>query len=281
MIAHVDCNNFYALCEKLFDPTLEGVPVAIKDSCEVAGDLTTHGSKVYANHRPDRTHPGVARLLEAGAILVARTTMPEFGVVGQRLVYELRGSPCHALELEPPNKKSICCSRSFGRVTRDFEPLREATATFAALAAAKLRAQGLAAGMISVFVQTDRHDERIAQYANRASLRLPTATADTRTLIAAARRALQAVHRPQHACKRAGVMLDELTPESRVQPGLFDKTDRRRSARLMQTLDRDTLRVAAAADWSLPVGRTVDWRGRCEKRSPRYTTDWREIPVAG
>lgn len=61
---------------------LEGVPVAIKDSCEVAGDITTHGSKVYENHRPNRTHPGVARLLEAGAILIARTTMPEFGEAG-------------------------------------------------------------------------------------------------------------------------------------------------------------------------------------------------------
>ena len=58
---------------------LEGVPVVIKDSCAIAGEISTHGSKVYADHRPDHTHPGVARLLDAGAILLARTTMPEFG----------------------------------------------------------------------------------------------------------------------------------------------------------------------------------------------------------
>ncbi len=61
---------------------LEGVPVVIKDSCAIAGEITTHGSKVYADNRPDHTHPGVARLLDAGAILLARTTMPEFGEAG-------------------------------------------------------------------------------------------------------------------------------------------------------------------------------------------------------
>ncbi len=58
---------------------LEGVPLAVKDGNAVAGDLTTYGSRVYADNRPERTHPGVQRLLDAGAILLARTTMPEFG----------------------------------------------------------------------------------------------------------------------------------------------------------------------------------------------------------
>lgn len=58
---------------------LEGIPLAVKDSNPVAGEITTYGSKIYADHRPERTHPGVQRLLDAGAILLARTTMPEFG----------------------------------------------------------------------------------------------------------------------------------------------------------------------------------------------------------
>ena len=57
---------------------LEGIPVAIKDFHPVAGELTTFGSKVYADHRPTRSAPTVARLLEAGGIMHARTTTPEF-----------------------------------------------------------------------------------------------------------------------------------------------------------------------------------------------------------
>ena len=39
VFALVDCNNFYASCEKLFDPRLEGKPVVVlsnNDGCVVA-----------------------------------------------------------------------------------------------------------------------------------------------------------------------------------------------------------------------------------------------------
>ena len=58
---------------------LEGIPLVVKDGTPVRGEITTLGSKLYADHRPESTHPGLARLLDAGAIMIARTTMPEFG----------------------------------------------------------------------------------------------------------------------------------------------------------------------------------------------------------
>ncbi len=58
---------------------LEGIPLVVKDGTAVKGEITTFGSKIYADYRPDYTHPGLERLLNAGAILLARTTMPEFG----------------------------------------------------------------------------------------------------------------------------------------------------------------------------------------------------------
>ncbi len=56
---------------------LEGIPVAIKDLHPVKGEITTFGSKAFADNRPDHTAPTVARLLRAGAIMHARTTTPE------------------------------------------------------------------------------------------------------------------------------------------------------------------------------------------------------------
>jgi amidase len=57
---------------------LEGVPVGIKDFHPVKGEITTFGSQLYKNFRPDNTAPTVERLLDAGAIMHMRTTTPEF-----------------------------------------------------------------------------------------------------------------------------------------------------------------------------------------------------------
>lgn len=71
----------YQKKNKKFRP-LEGIPIVIKDNSAIEGKISTLGSKVYENYRPDYTHPGVERLLNAGAILLGRTTMPEFGEAG-------------------------------------------------------------------------------------------------------------------------------------------------------------------------------------------------------
>ena len=56
---------------------LEGIPVAIKDFHPVAGEITTFGSRAFADHVPEKSAPTVARLLDAGGIMHARTTTPE------------------------------------------------------------------------------------------------------------------------------------------------------------------------------------------------------------
>ena len=61
---------------------LEGVTVGINDFHSIKGEITTYGSKIFADHRPDQTAPTVERLLKAGAILLLRTTTPEFAYSG-------------------------------------------------------------------------------------------------------------------------------------------------------------------------------------------------------
>ncbi len=57
---------------------LHGVPVAIKEENDVAGTVTTYGGR--ANEVvTERDSAVVARLREAGAVIVGRTNMPEFG----------------------------------------------------------------------------------------------------------------------------------------------------------------------------------------------------------
>src|ERR1700733_7362540 len=58
---------------------LHGVPVAVKDLIPTANIRTTWGSLIFQDHVPDADAVAVARLKQAGAIVVGKTTTPEFG----------------------------------------------------------------------------------------------------------------------------------------------------------------------------------------------------------
>ena len=58
---------------------LEGIPLAVKDLVNTAGVRTTFGSLLHADHVPNVDAVAIARLRAAGAVLIGKTTTPEFG----------------------------------------------------------------------------------------------------------------------------------------------------------------------------------------------------------
>ena len=64
---------------------LSGKRLIVKDLIDTAGVRTTYGSKIYADHVPDRTAPAVQRLVDAGAVIVGKANLHEFawGVTSQ------------------------------------------------------------------------------------------------------------------------------------------------------------------------------------------------------
>ncbi|MCK1298401.1 MULTISPECIES: amidase family protein [unclassified Bradyrhizobium] len=73
---------------------LYGVPFVVKDNIDVVGYATTAGCPEYA-YRPARNAFVVDRLLEAGAMLVAKANLDQFatGLTGMRSVYGFPQNP--------------------------------------------------------------------------------------------------------------------------------------------------------------------------------------------
>jgi aspartyl-tRNA(Asn)/glutamyl-tRNA(Gln) amidotransferase subunit A len=64
-------------------PAFAGIPLAIKDLFDVAGEVTRAGSRILADRPPaDRDAPVIARLRAAGFIFIGRTNMTEFAYSG-------------------------------------------------------------------------------------------------------------------------------------------------------------------------------------------------------
>ena len=68
--------------EDRFALPLAGVPVAIKDVAEVRGEPTRHGSRATSPQPAAHDHEVVARLKEAGAVVIGKTRCPELAIWG-------------------------------------------------------------------------------------------------------------------------------------------------------------------------------------------------------
>jgi DNA polymerase V len=206
------------------------------------------------------------------------------GVVGARLVRELRGIQARMMEEERTQKRMIATTRMFGRRVYELSEIKEAIATYTARAAEKLRRQFSAASHIHVFIIEHREGERHGMaYDNHRYLDKPTS--DSSVLIRVAIELIVAIYKKGAAYKKAGVVLSEIVPEAARQGSLFDSassTDDRLP--LMLAIDNinfslppahepqhdSILRFAAA-------GTNRGWKMKQEYRSPRYTTKWLEM----
>jgi DNA polymerase V len=171
-------------------------------------------------------------------------------------------------------------SRSFGQTLTGLDPIKEALVSFVGQAGEKLRRQGFMAGQVLVFVTTNRFSSTQPFYANSATVRLPYPTDLTPDLLEAAAHLLETLCRPGFHYPTCGVMLLELSPVTRVQADLFDTRDRSREAWLMRALDSlNTVYGARTVRVGNHGGKRPTWAMRQAFRSPRYTTNWRELPV--
>ncbi|MFI5011609.1 MAG: amidase [Hyphomicrobiales bacterium] len=122
--ARSDLNAFMALCAERARsearaaeteiarggklPPLLGIPFSVKDLTNTAGVVTTQGSALFAAHVPAADAIAVARMRAAGAILIGKTTTPEFGHK------PFTEGPFFGRTLNPWNKDYTCGGSSGG-----------------------------------------------------------------------------------------------------------------------------------------------------------------------
>ena len=229
----------------------------------------------------------VADLLRADSTTLRR----QFNVGLEKTLLELRGTACLGLDDEPTARQQIMCSRSFGAPATELPGLVEVVSQFAARVAEKVRQQQAAAGAVQVFISTSPFRTQDRQHSPSVTMPLVRPTDDTRTLIAAAVRALGGMFRPGFNYVKAGVMLVDLQPKGRAQGelDLFSAVDevedsvRHDPSALMETVDALNRRFGRGAVSIGSASKQVgggSLAGKRERRSPRYTTRIDEIPVA-
>jgi len=198
-------------------------------------------------------------------------------VVGLRMVRELKCIPHFNLEEDRSMKKSICTSRSFSVEVKEYSRMSEYVSMFASRCSEKLRSEQACARSISVFMYTNRFRPRARQYSGYFSMDFHTASSDAITVTKLAIECLKKIFKSGYSYKKAGVTLSGIVPRNQVQLSLFDSSDRKKSDKLMETMDaingnmgRDILKLSSS-------GINNKWKIGKERLSPCYTTRWSDI----
>lgn len=224
--------------------------------------------------RSEGIHTALA-LKEAPAGLIRR----KMGVAGERLQMELRGVSCLPLERVPNPKRETCVSRSFAHPATTLDELWQALSFFVCRGAEKLRRQRQTTAAMIIFARTSLFEDCPVSLSRTIIPPEPTHSAPL--LLALAKTALAEIFRPRRAYKKAGVVMTGLQSDAFRQGSLFeDPSETERDRCLMAAVDSVNRRWGDETLTFGFVGRDPKWRGKQERRSPRFTTNWEELPVA-
>ncbi len=198
-------------------------------------------------------------------------------LVTLRTHWELQGRPSIGPETPGAPRKGILSSQGFSREITELFPLSQAVATYAERAAGKLNDQQSTAGYVTVFVRTNRfrHD---LQYAREVTLRLDPPTGSSTEIVAAAQRGLRIIFREGYSYAKAGVLLSGIDLPEALQQNLFISRDDRRQ-RLELAVQQLKSNYGRRVIHTLSSGGEHSWAMRQEYLSPRYTTNWKELPM--
>lgn len=202
------------------------------------------------------------------------------GVIGERMLWELRGLSCLEIEEVSPDKQSITCSRSFGKRVTDLEEICEALATFANTACISLREQESFTQGICVFLESilDTQTSKRRYYSSGSVF--PMATQDTSIVITEAKRCLKKIYSKREIYKKCGIILLDLIKEEEIPLDLFHEKPSEKRTNLIRAFDEINSHFGKGALFYAAMGTKSEWKMRSNKLSRHFTTDWNQLAIA-
>lgn len=206
----------------------------------------------------------------------------EMTVIGERLWRELNGTPCLELVTEPEPKKGIGTAKSFGFKLTEYSLIEEACSYYISEVADLLRQQKSAASLIEVSLETNQHSAIDKQYRNKIKIALDAPTDSTIKLTKEALQGLKKIYRPGFRYKKVGVNLLQIVKRHEIQTDLFAKPHKSESDTITRIMDDLNSRFGKNKIKLATVGnRENQWALIKEHRSPRFTTQWKELMAIG
>jgi DNA polymerase V len=197
-----------------------------------------------------------------------------FTVVGLRLKRDLEGEPTIDFE-DIKAKQNIAVTRSFDKMMKTKEELRERISTFAASAAVKLRKQNSHCELITVFIYTNRFREDLQQFHGHRTIKLPFPTSSTFEIIKYAHLALDSIYEEGYSYKKAGVIIMGISQDETQQLSFFEYENPKHKV-LMPILDRINLKLGDKVKFG---GQDLKrkWKMKQSNLSPCFSTNLNQI----
>ena len=232
------------------------------------------GARLSERLREHNLHT-VADLLAADRTRVAKL----FGLGGCRLFDELSEQPVYRLgERNRQTQKSIMSTRSFKTASTKKSVVADAISYHVHHAAAELRELGLQCRYLQVLARPNHYSDWTLRQGS-AECTLPAPISDTRVLLTHAHELLDSFFDAEVPYKKAGVVLGWFSDADIAQPDLFGESVEAATAeRVLDVFDAINQKYGREV---ITFGRAVSagaWAPARELLSPRYTTNWLELP---
>lgn len=198
-------------------------------------------------------------------------------ITGVRIWRELWGQSCIKMKYKSDPKKVMCTSRAFGQLTDDYSELEEATASYTARLALKLRREQLCANLVSVKLLTNIFNENAPQAFPSITIQLPYPINNTSELTKHSLSGLRKIYLKGYLYKKVEITATELLPETAIQMNAFNNYKSQELNKISDVMDKLNKQFGSGTLRLATEGIVQNWNLRREYLSPEYTTEWKDI----
>ena len=232
----------------------------------------------------------ISKFLQSNSIQTAydlyssdpRWIRQHLGVVGERTYRELHGEMCFPIVESPEAKKQCRVSRSFESYVENFKELEQRIVSYATRASEKIRSDQLQAKKITVFISSNKFNQKNQPYYGDKTYSFISPTNDLFEIVKMAVKALGYIYKSGIKYKKAGVLLSDLSSEGTYNRDLFfqrSEKDILKKIKVNRVFDRLNSRYGSGTICVAKENYEKFYLTRRKNLSPAYTSSFYELPI--